>query len=69
MGNLQAPGLASFLVDRVKRLDNHPKLNEDFRSRSVHGGVITLVASLLMLSLFFSEYSIFRSVQTHTVGG
>eukprot|EP00958_Prasinococcus_capsulatus_P024754 scaffold3917_cov377-Prasinococcus_capsulatus_cf.AAC.11 len=97
------------------RLDNHPKLKEDFRrwvvhfgattawiaataapaivasavgstvpvivtcwlpravantdhSRSVHGGLLTIVASCLMLGLFLSELALFRTVRTHTVG-
>ena len=41
----------------LKRLDAYPsnKVNEDFFQRSISGGIITIVSSILMLCLFVSE--------------
>lgn len=44
-------------VHKLRNLDAYPKVNEDFYSRTLSGGVITLVSSLVMLLLFFSEFS------------
>lgn len=42
---------------KFKSLDAYPKVNEDFFQRSVSGGVITIVSSIIMLCLFISELS------------
>ena len=41
----------------LKKLDAYPsnKVNEDFFQRSISGGIITIVSSILMLCLFISE--------------
>lgn len=47
------------VMDRVRKLDAYPKINEDFYKRTVSGGLITLVSSTFMLVLFLSEFSKF----------
>ena len=44
-------------LGNLKRLDAYPsnKVNEDFFQRSISGGIITIVSSILMLCLFISE--------------
>lgn len=43
------------VFNKVRNLDAYPKVNEDFYSRTLSGGVITLVSSTVILLLFFSE--------------
>ena len=43
--------------DTFSRLDAYPKVNEDFFQRSISGGIITIVSSIIMLCLFISELS------------
>ncbi|WCJ42004.1 Endoplasmic reticulum-Golgi intermediate compartment protein 3 [Euphorbia peplus] len=50
-------------MDRLRKLDAYPKINEDFYSRTFSGGLITLLSSLVMLFLFASEFSLYL----HTV--
>ncbi|CAK9181667.1 unnamed protein product [Ilex paraguariensis] len=45
------------VFNKLRNLDAYPKINEDFFSRTLSGGVITLVSSIVMLLLFFSELS------------
>lgn len=47
------------VFNRVRNLDAYPKVNEDFYSRTLSGGVITLVSSVVILLLFFSELGLF----------
>ncbi|XP_031097957.1 endoplasmic reticulum-Golgi intermediate compartment protein 3-like isoform X3 [Ipomoea triloba] len=49
------------VFNKLRNLDAYPKINEDFYNRTLSGGVITLVSSIVMLLLFFSEFSMFRS--------
>ena len=44
-------------LQRLKRLDAYPKVNEDFYKRTLSGGIVTLVAAVVMLLLFISETS------------
>jgi hypothetical protein len=44
-------------LQKLKRLDAYPKVNEDFYKRTLSGGVVTLVAAVVMLLLFISETS------------
>nr|CAB3464873.1 unnamed protein product [Digitaria exilis] len=44
-------------LQKLKRLDAYPKVNEDFYKRTLSGGVVTLVAAIVMLLLFISETS------------
>lgn len=50
------------VMDRVRKLDAYPKINEDFYKRTVSGGLITLVSSTFMLLLFLSEFSKYLSL-------
>lgn len=43
--------------NRLRQLDAFPKINEDFYSRTLSGGVITIVSSVIMLALFITELS------------
>jgi hypothetical protein len=45
------------LLSKLRSLDAYPKVNEDFYSRTLSGGLITLASSLVMLLLFLSELS------------
>lgn len=42
-------------MDRLRRIDLFPKVNDDFYQRTASGGVITIGSSLIMAALFFSE--------------
>ncbi|KAK9023540.1 hypothetical protein V6N11_003758 [Hibiscus sabdariffa] len=46
-------------MNKLKKLDVYPKINEDFYSLSHSGGVITIVSSIVMLLLFFSELRLY----------
>ena len=43
------------IISKLRNLDAYPKINEDFYSRTLSGGVITLASSVVMLLLFISE--------------
>jgi hypothetical protein len=43
------------VLNYLKKLDAYPKINEDFYSRTLSGGVITLVSSIFIVLLFFTE--------------
>lgn len=43
------------MMNKLRNLDAYPKINEDFYSRTLSGGVITLASSIVMLLLFLSE--------------
>lgn len=46
------------IMSKIRSLDAYPKINEDFYSRTLPGGVITLASSIVMLLLFISELSL-----------
>ncbi|KAI3762194.1 hypothetical protein L1987_52618 [Smallanthus sonchifolius] len=54
------------IMNRIRNLDAYPKINEDFYSRTVFGGVITLISSVFMLLLFFSELRLYLHSVTET---
>ncbi|KAI9176932.1 hypothetical protein LWI28_008860 [Acer negundo] len=56
----------SSILNKLRNLDAYPKINEDFYSRTLSGGLITLLSSLLMLFLFFSEFSLYLHTVTQT---
>ncbi|KAK0588854.1 hypothetical protein LWI29_006255 [Acer saccharum] len=56
----------SSILNKLRNLDAYPKINEDFYSRTLSGGLITLVSSLVMLFLFFSEFSLYLHTVTQT---
>ncbi|KAH8514643.1 hypothetical protein H0E87_007461 [Populus deltoides] len=54
------------IYQKVRNLDAYPKINEDFYSRTLSGGLITLISSVLILFLFFSELSLYLHKVTET---
>ncbi|KAK1303042.1 Protein disulfide isomerase-like 5-4 [Acorus calamus] len=54
------------LFNKLRNLDAYPKINEDFYSRTLSGGVITIASSVLMTLLFFSELRLYLHVVTET---
>ncbi|KAK9023870.1 hypothetical protein V6N11_004063 [Hibiscus sabdariffa] len=51
---------------QLRNLDAYPKINEDFYSRTLSGGLITLVSSVVMFLLFFSELRLYLHAVTET---
>lgn len=49
------------VYNKIRILDAYPKINEDFYSRTFSGGVITLVSSIFIFVLFFSELSMYST--------
>uniref|UniRef100_A0A2P2K281 Endoplasmic reticulum vesicle transporter N-terminal domain-containing protein n=1 Tax=Rhizophora mucronata TaxID=61149 RepID=A0A2P2K281_RHIMU len=54
------------LIQKLKNLDAYPKINEDFFSRTLSGGLVTLFSSLVMLFLLFSEFRLYLHTVTET---
>ncbi|XP_043713738.1 endoplasmic reticulum-Golgi intermediate compartment protein 3-like isoform X1 [Telopea speciosissima] len=54
------------IFNKLRNLDAYPKINEDFNSRTLSGGVITLASSIVMLLLFISELSLYLHAVTET---
>lgn len=46
-------------LNRIRQFDAFPKVNEDFYSRSLSGGVITLISSVFMVLLFLTELRLY----------
>eukprot|EP00899_Mesostigma_viride_P021693 jgi/Mesvir1/29525/Mv07020-RA.1 len=51
-------------LNKLKSFDAYPKINEDFYSRTFTGGLITIVSSIIMVMLFFSELGLYLSTVT-----
>ncbi|XP_073041506.1 uncharacterized protein [Primulina huaijiensis] len=51
---------------KLRNLDAYPKINEDFFSRTLSGGVITLVSSIFIFVLFVSEFRLYLHTITNT---
>ena len=51
-------------AESLQRFDAFPKVNEDFFQRTLTGGVITLLATVAMATLFLSELRGFLAVRT-----
>lgn len=47
------------IISKVRSFDAFPKINEDFYSRTLSGGIITIASSIVMFLLFFSELRMF----------
>jgi endoplasmic reticulum-Golgi intermediate compartment protein 3 len=45
-------------LKRLKALDAFPKIQDDFYSKTISGGVITIVCSVVMGCLFLSELGV-----------
>ncbi|KAI3930657.1 hypothetical protein MKX01_037103 [Papaver californicum] len=54
------------MFSKLRKLDAHPKINEDFYSTTLSGGVITIVSSFVMLLLFLSELRLYLRAATET---
>ncbi|MBA0566418.1 hypothetical protein Golob_011239 [Gossypium lobatum] len=54
------------IMNKIRNLDAYPKINEDFYSRTLSGGVITVVSSVVMFLLFFSELRLYLHAATET---
>jgi len=52
------------VINKLKSLDAYPKINEDFYSRTLSGGFITLVSTVVMALLFITELRLFLSSRT-----
>lgn len=50
-------GTMDEFLSKLKNLDAYPKINEDFYQRTLSGGIITVASTVIMLLLFFSEFS------------
>mmetsp|Transcript_33759 Transcript_33759/g.54705 ORF Transcript_33759/g.54705 Transcript_33759/m.54705 type:complete len:386 (-) Transcript_33759:112-1269(-) len=54
------------VLNRLKRFDAYPKTHEDYRQKTVLGGVVSVFSSIIISYLFFSELAYFLSVErTH----
>ncbi|KAJ8530841.1 hypothetical protein K7X08_023722 [Anisodus acutangulus] len=53
-------------IGKIRNLDVYPKINEDFYSRTLSGGVITLASSIIMTLLFISELQLYLNAVTET---
>ncbi|KAK1264162.1 Protein disulfide-isomerase 5-3 [Acorus gramineus] len=54
------------LFNKLRNFDAYPKINEDFYSRTLSGGLITIASSVLMILLFFSELLLYLHTVTET---
>ncbi|XP_022013047.1 endoplasmic reticulum-Golgi intermediate compartment protein 3 [Helianthus annuus] len=54
------------VMNRIRNLDAYPKINDDFSSRTISGGVITIVSSVFMFLLFFAELRLYIQSVTET---
>ncbi|KAK9081756.1 hypothetical protein Syun_031202 [Stephania yunnanensis] len=54
------------ILNKLRSLDAYPKINEDFYSRTLSGGLITVCSSLAILFLFFSELSLYLNAATQS---
>ncbi|CAM6024860.1 unnamed protein product [Sphagnum balticum] len=52
------------ILNKLKQLDAYPKVNEDFYSRTLSGGLITVISSVFMALLFITELRLFFYPQT-----
>ncbi|PHT50749.1 Endoplasmic reticulum-Golgi intermediate compartment protein 3 [Capsicum baccatum] len=53
-------------ISKIRNLDAYPKINEDFYSRTLSGGVITVASSIIMTLLFISELRLYLHAVTET---
>ncbi|KAL5982156.1 hypothetical protein ACLOJK_016225 [Asimina triloba] len=54
------------IFKKLRNFDAYPKINEDFYSRTLSGGLITAVSSIIMLLLFISELRLYLHAVTET---
>ncbi|KXZ47245.1 hypothetical protein GPECTOR_36g10 [Gonium pectorale] len=51
-------------LGKLRALDAYPKINEDFFTKTMSGGIITIVASVVMVLLFLSELKLYLTTQS-----
>ncbi|GIL75562.1 hypothetical protein Vretimale_15170 [Volvox reticuliferus] len=51
-------------LSKLKALDAYPKINEDFFTKTMSGGIITIVASVVMVLLFLSELRLYLTTKS-----
>eukprot|EP00198_Chlamydomonas_reinhardtii_P004228 XP_001693564.1 predicted protein [Chlamydomonas reinhardtii] len=51
-------------LGKLKALDAYPKINEDFFTKTMSGGIITIVSSVVMVLLFLSELRLFLTTSS-----
>ncbi|CAL0317875.1 unnamed protein product [Lupinus luteus] len=56
----------SGIFNKFRNLDAYPKINDDFYSRTLSGGIITIASSFVMLLLFLSELELYLNALTQT---
>jgi hypothetical protein len=61
---LQTEAASMQILNKLKQLDAYPKVNEDFYSRTLSGGLITVISSVFMALLFITELRLFFYPQT-----
>lgn len=54
------------ILNKVRNLDAYPKISEDFYNRTLSGGLITIVSTIVMIFLFISEIRLFLYSGTET---
>ncbi|GAB4845061.1 hypothetical protein Ancab_038467 [Ancistrocladus abbreviatus] len=54
------------VFSKIRNLDAYPKINEDFYSRTLSGGLITVFSSFVMVLLFLSELRLYLHAVTET---
>lgn len=54
------------VFNKLRNLDAYPKINEDFYSRTLSGGLITIFSSIVIFFLFISETSLYLYSGTET---
>lgn len=53
------------VLQRLRRFDAYPKTLEDFRVKTCGGAMVTVISSLIMLLLFFSELQYYLTKEIH----
>lgn len=51
------------MLTRIRRLDLYSKVHDDYRIKTESGGAITLVSLIIMVCLFWSEFSAYLTVE------
>nr|CAD1833162.1 unnamed protein product [Ananas comosus var. bracteatus] len=54
------------IVSKLRNLDAYPKVNEDFYSRTLSGGLITILSAVAIVFLFLSEIRLYLYSATET---
>ncbi|XP_078274719.1 endoplasmic reticulum-Golgi intermediate compartment protein 3 isoform X1 [Rhinoraja longicauda] len=53
------------VLNRLRRFDAYPKTLEDFRVKTCGGAMVTVISSLIMMLLFFSELQYYLTKEVH----